>query len=393
MWDVWIADLVLALVIPISTFLHLRQPQPRLLFENGVLVCRRDKPLELTTSQSVLRFLTIRFLPFILAIHFGFKLLQWPRNQFAHGPSWTQFWIVTSSLGAITVVALYYYKGQRTLELVKQEPKLATCAAPKSNVVNACLVLLLGAVFFVIGSCLYHEGHPVAALLSAVMAISAGLFFGTRMEKEIKNSKILVPEEDPIRDKIREKLSLVGLDLKSVHIQPGWLPGVIVGSDGTVTLASILRFIATDEEIAAFVLLSILKVQRDSKGFPIGMVLGFCFLSEFLTKGFIFDKHLSNEALRAPFFGFMLITFLNFYLMALSVHYRSVERRMDVRVGDLGVGPELASAVRKIAPFYNWPLRSNIWLRLFSATDPVETRVARILSPRQSQPDSSHLAR
>jgi len=390
MFDVWLGDGLLLLAIPAYMLSAVQRIRPRLLPADGiVLVDLEDLQVEYR-KRYLRRFWLLRVAPALLLVYFGLRIVLWPVDAKADGPSLVSFLIsaFVVYIGSMIGVAVLRIRQERSFVAV--HPTFEDSFLPVRPRVLAILtwVLSLGAL---IGG-IALEVREIQFILLGLSLV--GMFVGRRLQyRQISHSRYELPWDEPLGNRIAEVVERLGLKPKKLVRLPSLLTNAGVLPDGTVFVTSALRTLATPAEVAAVVAHELSHLRdREGKKWPRLRMISLVPVGLFAGIGVAVGQGTTLDTFMPPVVGFGLMTLPMVSAWWLARRTRPAEFKCDADAAKLGLGSELASCLNKITRFMGQP---SHWIGLdrFLITHPsLEDRTARLVDAVHDRAKASPVA-
>ena len=353
MLDVWIGDCLLLLALPASTLFALQRMKPRLLPGKGINLQSSEVLQAEYEKRYLLKILIYRVVPFCLAIYFIFKLLLWPSDVVAGGPSptWMLVTLVEVYLASMVASVIVRIRQERTFVIA--HPEFEDSFLPVRARVIALIPWTLGFAAL-IGSNFVRES-AIGFTLLAIAVI--GFVVGAKLrQRQLTHSRYELAWDEELGTKIADVLEEFGFTPKKLVLIPSLVSNAYATPDGSVVVTSALRTIATPNEVAAIIAHELSHV-RDKEGKKIVRLRAIAYGPTIVTCGFviIYWTGMPFETILVPLVVFGAIAVSTLSTWWLCRRTQPMEFKCDADAAKIGLGRELASGLDKITRFLGQP--------------------------------------
>ena len=382
MLDVWIGDGLLLLAIPLYMVFAIQRMRPRLLPGPGI-VLETAETLDSEYRQRYLgRLLLTRIAPVLLAGYFTCRVVLWPSEVRADGPSGISIVIVALAtyIASLIGVSIWRIRQEQCFVAAHSEFQDSFNLTWRRVVIILTWVLSLGIV--IASSVVEDDGLKVAVVGLGIVVFLIGLQL---RQRQAARSRLEIPWDEPLGLRIAEVVDKFGIKPKKLVLTPSLLANAWALPDGSVIVTTAFRTLATHAEVAAIVAHELSHV-RDGEGkkyvryrllatMPLGALAGFAL-------GFGQSKAI--EAFLPPLIGFGVMSLSMVSAWWLSRRTRPMEFKCDGDAAKVGLGLELASGLEKLTRFMGQP---SDWISIdrFLITHPsLVERTARLIDASRS---------
>lgn len=378
MLDIWIGDCLLLVAIPATMVSMMQRMKPRLLPGDGIQL----EDLEILQAEYRKRYLRrlwlLRVAPALLATYFVLRIVKWPTEVKADGPSLVSFILAAFAVYIASMTGTFVLRIWQERSFVAAHPNFEDSLLPVRPRLIVILPWMLSLASLIAAFVFEDKGVLFPLLALGIV----GLWIGTKLRyRQISHSQYELPWGEPLGNRIAAVVEQFGLTPKKLVLIPSLVTNAGAMPDGTVYVTSALRTIATPAEVAAVVAHELSHV-RDGEGkkwtrmrmistLPLGVTGGLCAA---VGKGTPF------EVLIPSLVGFGLMTLSMLSAWWLSLRTRPGEFKCDADAAKLGLGSELALCLNKITRFMGQP---SHWIgidRVLLTHPSLEERTARLLN-------------
>jgi|GEM_PF-2654798 len=367
MWDVWFADTLLVLAIPLIIFsAHRNSPLGRLAREKEILgdldeIQARYESGYLTTL--ILR----RILPLLMTVYFSVKLFLLPAHAVVSGPNLEILWsVVLAMIG--TCYAIFVYLKYRDSRLVlEKHPELVDCVSLSLLDLFASLPPFLSLVWIHL---FWFYRSDYLYLLSVIFTANFGIA-KRRNEHEI-------PSTNRVAVLVNDVLGRSSLPKRTIKAERSLMPEISLSYSDSVIFTTIVPHIFSEEEIACW--FAFRASQKRKSASETGRILPTMFvlavvgilLYTYLYGGM--SRQAINE-LMIPIvgFGFFAVTGIANWLFNLTG--LTSKQVFDLEFARSEYGEPFASCLEKLARYHRKPLRLIGVDRYLATETPLEDRL------------------
>ena len=390
MFDAWMGDCLMLLAIPTYMAFAVQRIRPRLLSGDGILL----EDLEILQVEYRKRYrarlLPLRVAPALLAVYFVFRIVLWPPDVKADGPSLDSLLIAAFAVYIGSMVGTIVLRICQQRDFIVAHPIFEDSFLPVRPRVFAMAPWVLSLGILITSFVVEDKATQITLLILGFV----GIFIGTKLRyRQISHSRYELPWDEPLGKKISEVVEQFGHTPKKLVLLPSLVANAGATPDGTVVVTSALRTIATPSEIAAVVAHELSHV-RDGEGkkwvrlrmismAPVGALGGFLV---------VIGQGTPAETFIPPLVAFGLITLSMVPAWWVSLRTQPAEFKCDADAAKLGLGLELASCLNKITRFMGQPPR---WIGIdrFLITHPsLEERTARLFDAAKASAKSQDIS-
>lgn len=382
MLDIWIGDGLLLLAIPFYMVFAIQRMRPRLLPGPGIVLEAAESLDSEYIKRYLGRLLLTRLAPVLLAGYFACRVVLWPSDVRAEGPSGISIVIVALATYIASLVGV-------SIVRIRQEQRFVTAHSefqdsfplPRARVF-IILVWALSLGITIASSVIEDDGLKSAVLGLGIVVFLIGLQLRKR---QAVRSRLEIPWDEPLGLRIAEVVDLFGIKPKKLVLTPSLLANAWALPDGSVIVTTAFRTLATHAEVAAIVAHELSHV-RDGEGkkyvrFRLLSTLPLVALAGFALG---FGQSMAVEAFLPPLIGFGIMSLSMVSAWWLSRRTRPMEFKCDADAAKVGLGPELASGLDKLTRFMGQP---SDWIGIdrFLTTHPsLKERRARLIDASRS---------
>lgn len=353
MLDVWIGDCLLLLAIPTYMAFVIQRIRPSLLPGDGIQFENTGRLQAEYEKRYRMRLLFLRLAPALIAIYFLIRIVLWPGDRDADGPSLVSLLIAVFAVYVASMVGTVVVRIRQERVFVLAHPRFQDSFLPVRPRVLAALpwALSLGVL---IASLLVEDMGARLALLGLGVV---GMVIGSKLRyRQISHSRFELPWDEPMGSRIAEVVEQFGLTPKKLVLLPSLVANAAAMPDGTVVVTSALRTLATPAEVASVVAHELSHVRdSEAKKWRWLRVISFIPLGALAGLGIGIGEGTPFEAFVPPLIGFGLMTLAILPIWFVSHRTRPAEFKCDADAARLGLGLELASCLNKITRFMGQP--------------------------------------
>lgn len=368
MWDVWFADALLVLAIPLIMFsAHRNSPLGRLAREKEILghldeIQARYESGYLTTL--ILR----RILPLLMTVYFSVKLFLLPAHAVVSGPNLEIFWTTVVVVTGICFAISVYWRWRDSRLVIQKYPALGECV---SLSVPDLLIYLTSYLTLVTAYVLWLTDNTRLYALITLVSLANRQFVTKRHEGTVS-------PKDPIAVLINGVLIRSSLPERTVKADRSLMPDISLAYSECAVYTTILPHIFTDQEIACW--FAFRASQKRKATTDKALILPTMFV--LAVVGILLYAYLYAEkdrgtisALMIPIlgFGFFAVTGIANWLFNLTGLIS--KQVFDLEFARSEYGEPFASCLEKLARYHRQPLRLIGVDRYLATETPLEDRL------------------
>ena len=368
MWDVWFADALLVLAIPLIMFsAHRNSPFGRLAREKEILG-DLDEIQAQYESGYLITLLLRQVLPLLMTVYFSIKLILLPAHTVVSGPSLEIFWTAVLVVTGICFAISVYWRCRDSRLVIQKYPALGECV---SLSVPDLLINLPSYLTLVTAYVLWLTDNTKMYALSTLFNIANSRFMAIRNERT-------VPPTDPIAVLINGVLIRSSLPKRTVKADRSLLPGISLSYSDSVIFTTIVPHIFNEDEIACW--FAFRASQKRKATMDKALILPTMFVLAvvgILLYAYLYagkDREAIN-ALMIPIigFGFFAVAGIANFLFNLTGLYG--KQVFDLEFARSEYGEPFASCLEKLARYHRQPQRLIGVDRYLATETPLEERL------------------
>ena len=368
MWDVWFADALLVLAIPLIMFsAHRNSPFGRLAREKEILG-DLDEIQAQYESGYLITLLLRQVLPLLMTVYFSIKLILLPAHTVVSGPSLEIFWTAVLVVTGICFAISVYWRCRDSRLVIQKYPALGECV---SLSVPDLLINLPSYLTLVTAYVLWLTDNTKMYALSTLFNIANSRFMALRNERT-------VPPTDPIAVLINGVLIRSSLPKRTVKADRSLLPGISLSYSDSVIFTTIVPHIFNEDEIACW--FAFRASQKRKATMDKALILPTMFVLAvvgILLYAYLYagkDREAIN-ALMIPIigFGFFAVAGIANFLFNLTGLYG--KQVFDLEFARSEYGEPFASCLEKLARYHRQPQRLIGVDRYLATETPLEERL------------------
>jgi Zn-dependent protease with chaperone function len=335
-----------------------------------------------------------RIVPMAFAACFGVRLALMTPEEMGYGPSWERMLTVGTTIYVAASLFASMVRLRREKTFAINHPEFAGSVLPIGPRLRF-QAPLLGAFGLLVSALNVPDNTAKIGLVAAGLATM--LLVRSFQLRYLTSARFEIPWDGPLGGRVLGVIQSFGFHPKKLIFFPSLIPNAYAMADGSVMVTSALRVIATDEEIAAVIAHELSHV-RDGEGKKILRLRQQSRIVPALAFGGLLAWGIMDDVRAClPAFAIFLAISLSLPMTAwVGSKTRPMEFKCDLDAAALGLGPDLASALDKLARVVGHPSRLIGWDRYLSSHPSLEERVARLTRyvaplPEATSPDLTAL--